>query len=133
MGSSSRASKGGPRRVLVVEDSAAVMHLLASVLAERSYEVIQAWNGVEAMVALTAPEPELPHAILLDLGLPLESGVSVLSFLRNVMQSGLPVIVLTGRDDRDEEEAVRKLGVSAYLKKPAVAEEVLGALAEALD
>jgi DNA-binding response OmpR family regulator len=128
----SKATVGGNRRVLVVEDNAAVMQLLASLLADGDYEVVQAQNGVEAMVALTAPEPELPHAVVLDLGLPLESGVSVLTFLRNVMQSGLPVIVLTGRQDPDEEKAVRDLGVTAYLRKPAAPRQVLDALAGAL-
>lgn len=119
-------------RVLVVEDSAELMQFLGDLLVLNSYEVVSAHNGVEAMVALTAPESEAPHAVLLDLGLPLESGVSVLTFLRNVMQSGLPVIVLTGRQDPDDEAAVRQLGISAYLRKPASPEQILAAIARAL-
>ena len=52
--------------------------------------------------------------------------------LRQVMQSGLPVIVLTGRQDPDEEAAVRELGVSSYLSKPASADKVLAAISRAL-
>jgi len=126
------SSGSARRRVLVVEDSEELVHFLAELLAVNSYEVVSARNGVEAMVALTAPESEAPHVVLLDLGLPLESGVSVLTFLRNVMQSGLPVIVLTGRRDPDEEAAVRQLGVSSYLRKPASPEQVLAAIARAL-
>jgi DNA-binding response OmpR family regulator len=126
-------SSGTPRpRVLVVEDSDELMKFLGDLLVLNSYEVLSARNGVEAMVALTAPESETPHAVLLDLGLPLESGVSVLTFLRNVMQSGLPVIVLTGRREPDEEAAVRELGVSSYLRKPASPEQILAAVARAL-
>jgi DNA-binding response OmpR family regulator len=120
-------------RILIVEDDAPVMEFLANLLSGNSYEVAQARNGVEAMVALTAPEAEMPHAVLLDIGLPLEDGVSVLTFLRNVMQSGLPVIVLTGRNDPDEENAAQDLGVAAYLQKPASSQQVLAALSEALD
>lgn len=119
-------------RVLVVEDSEELTQFLEGLLTLNSYEVVSAHNGVEAMVALTAPESETPHAVLLDLGLPLESGVSVLTFLRNVMQSGLPVIVLTGRQDPDDEAAVRQLGISAYLRKPASPEQILAAIARAL-
>jgi DNA-binding response OmpR family regulator len=128
------ATSGGSarRRVLVVEDSEELMQFLEDLLALNSYEVVSARNGVEAMVALTAPESETPHAVLLDLGLPLESGVSVLTFLRNVMQSGLPVIVLTGRQDPDDEAAVRQLGISTYLRKPASPEQILAAVARAL-
>jgi DNA-binding response OmpR family regulator len=117
---------------LVVEDDPLVCRFLEALLLDRGYQVIQARNGVEALVALTAPPSELPHAVILDLGLPLESGVSVLSFLRSVMRGGLPVIVLTGSQDSEEEAAVRKLGVAAFLRKPANPEQVLGALAAAL-
>jgi DNA-binding response OmpR family regulator len=118
--------------ILVVEDDPAVARFLESLLLDRGYQVLRAGNAVEALVALTAPRPELPHAVILDLGLPLESGVSVLSFLRKVVGSGLPVIVLTGRQDEEEEAAVRDLGVSAFLRKPAAAEQVLQVLAAVL-
>jgi DNA-binding response OmpR family regulator len=115
--------------VLVVEDEPAVARFLQALLVHRGYQVVRAANAVEALVALTVPRAELPQAVILDLGLPLESGVSVLSFLRKVVGSGLPVVVLTGRQDPEEEAAVRALGVSAFLHKPADADQVLRALA----
>ena len=121
------------RRVLVVEDEPPVMQFLDALLTQSGYEVLQARNGVEAMVALTAPRRNLPHAILLDLGLPLEDGISVLNFLRNVMRSGIPVIVLTGRQEPQEEAAVRELGITALLRKPPNSQQILSALAVALD
>ena len=124
-----RLKQDSPGRILVVEDELAVLHFLNALLLDRGYQVLQARNGVEALVALTAPRPELPHAMILDLGLPLESGVPVLSFLRSVMGTGVPVIVLTGRQDPDEEAAVRELGISAFLRKPASADQVLQAIA----
>jgi len=121
------------RRVLVVEDEPPVMQFLDALLTQSGYEVLQARNGVEAMVALTAPRRNLPHAILLDLGLPLEDGISVLNFLRNVMRSGIPVIVLTGRQEPQEEAAVRELGITALLRKPPNSQQILSALSVALD
>jgi DNA-binding response OmpR family regulator len=118
--------------ILVVEDNEEIIRFLDALLVANGYAVVLARNGVEAMVALTAPQREAPDLVLLDLGLPLESGVSVLTFLRNVMRSGPPVIVLTGRQDPDEEAAVRKLGVSSYLRKPAPSEQVLAAISRAL-
>lgn len=131
-GEPSSPSDQRPYRLLLVEDDTAVMRFLNAVLADRGYDLIQARNGVEAMVALTVPDSDLPHAVILDLGLPLESGVSVLTFVRNVMRSGVPVIVLTGRDDPEEERAVRQLGVSAYLRKPAATEQLVAAVTSAL-
>ncbi|MFB3882233.1 MAG: response regulator [Armatimonadota bacterium] len=127
-----QSAAGSRYRVLVVEDDLLVSRFLEALLLDRGYQVSQARNGVEALVALTAPASELPHAVILDLGLPLESGMSVLSFLRSVVRGGLPVIILTGRQDPEEEKAVRSLGVAAFLRKPANPEQVLGALAAAL-
>jgi len=121
------------RRVLVVEDEPPVMQFLDALLTQARYEVLHARNGIEAMVALTAPRRDLPHALLLDLGLPLEDGISVLNFLRNVMRSGIPVIVVTGRKEPEEEAAVRELGITALLRKPPNSQEILSALSVALD
>ena len=121
-----------PIRVLVVEDDLEVMKVLTEMLVQHGHEVVPAQNGVAAMVALTAPDPDCPEVVLLDLGLPLESGLSVLSFLRNVMRSGLPVVVLTGRNEPEEEAAVRALGVSDYLHKPASPSAILAAIAKAV-
>lgn len=127
-----RDSSSRPRRILIVEDDAGLVDFLAELLSEHGYEVIRAQNGVDALVALTAPTSELPDVVLLDLGLPLESGISVLGFIRDVVRSRLPVIVLTGSTDPDEEQAVRKLGVCAYLTKPASSEQILSAVARVL-
>jgi len=129
----SESRRKARRRVLVVEDEPPVMQFLDALLTQSGYEVLQARNGVEAMVALTAPRRDLPHAILLDLGLPLEDGFSVLNFLRNVMRSGIPVIVLTGRQEPQEEAAARELGITALLRKPPNSRQILSALAVALD
>jgi len=121
-----------PTRVLVAEDEPEVLKLLTDLLTRHGYEVLPARNGIAAMVALTTPEPDGPQLLLLDLGLPLEDGVSVLSFLRNVARSGIPVVVLTGRSNPEEERAVRALGVSDFLRKPASPHQILSALATAL-
>jgi DNA-binding response OmpR family regulator len=122
----------GSRRILVVEDDDATMSFLEALLADRGYQVTKARNGVEAMVALTDGDRQRPHAILLDIGLPLEGGISVLTFLRNVLRSSIPVIVVTGRQEPEEEETVRKLGISAFLRKPTNADQIVSALTRAL-
>ncbi len=124
-----RQSSSTRRRIIIVEDNQELTAVLTELLEGHSYEVMHAKNGIEALVALTAPERDLPEAVLLDLGLPLESGISVLSFIREVMRNDLPVIVLTGRTDPNEESAVRELGISAHLAKPASSEQILSALA----
>ncbi len=132
MGCGRHPEQNHGRRILVVEDDKTIALFLERLLLECGYWVLPAHNGVEALVALTAPEVELPHAVILDLGLPLESGSSVLAFVRTVMRSGLPVVVMTGNDNPEEEAAVRALGISAFLRKPVGADQMLHAIAAAL-
>jgi len=126
------SSRRRARRILVVEDNDELRTYLTALLGNHGYLVSTASNGAEAMVALTNPDDEGPEAVLLDLCLPLESGVSVLSFTRNVLKSGAPVVVLTGQDDPEMEAAVKDLGVSAYLKKPVVNDTLIAAVERAL-
>jgi CheY-like chemotaxis protein len=49
-----------------------------------------------------------------------------------VLRSRIPVIVVTGREEPEEEEALRELGISAFLRKPPNAHQILSALSEVL-
>jgi len=120
------------RRVLVVEDNAELAAVLKDWLVRNGYQVLTARNGIEAVLFLTGPAPEFPDVILLDIGLPLSSGVSLLDFVRNILSSKLPVIVLTASADAEQEQELRKLGISRYLRKPAPLDQVLSAIDEAL-
>jgi len=120
------------RRVLVVEDNAELAAVLKDWLVRNGYQVLIARNGIEALLFLTGPAPEFPNVILLDIGLPLSSGVSLLGFVRNILSSKLPVIVLTASADAEQEQELRKLGISRYLRKPAPLDQVLSAIDEAL-
>jgi len=123
---------GRPTRVLVVEDDAEVVELVSELLVREGYAVAAARTGVAAVAALTASLEEAPQVVLLDLGLPLEDGVSVLTFLRRTIGSGLPVIVMTGRADPEAEAAVRELGITEYLRKPVSPQELLASISSAL-
>ena len=103
----SEARRKARRRVLVVEDEPPLMQFLDALLTQAGYQVLQARNGVD--------------------------GISVLNFLRNVMRSGIPVIVVTGLQQPEEEAAVRELGITALLRKPPNSQEILSALSVALD
>ncbi len=126
------SSRRRARRILVVEDDNEIRTYLTALLGNHGYLVSAASNGAEALVALTSPDGDGPDAVLLDLGLPLESGVSVLSFTRNVLRSGAPVVILTGQDDPEMEAAVKELGVSAYLRKPVENHTLIAAVERAL-
>ena len=66
-------------KILVVEDEPDINNLLARILREEDYKVLQAFSGTEAQMAT---EREMPDLILLDLMLPGMSGEEFLRDLR---------------------------------------------------
>jgi len=121
-------SEVGGRRVLVVEDEPEIMNLLRELLMRNDYEIIEARHGAEALVQLTGSEQYIPDAVILDINLPLEGGIGVLRFLRETLRSTTPVIVLTASATEEQEHEIERLGVSAYLRKPASSEVILSEL-----
>ncbi|WBY00355.1 response regulator transcription factor [Ramlibacter tataouinensis] len=111
-------------RVLLVEDEPALRRQLAQALAEAGYAVDVADNGQDAL-HLGAVEPH--DAIVLDLGLPVLDGLSV---LRRWRAGGLatPVLILTARDLWHEKVAGIDAGADDYLAKPFHMEELLARL-----
>lgn len=86
-------------------------------------------DGAEAIARLTPPFLDArprPTGVLLDLKLPLVSGLEVLAWMRGHPElSALPVIVLTSSDDHRDIEAATALGVDAYLVKPVAFTDLL--------
>lgn len=91
------ATLGGERLVLLVEDDGWLRPLLAELLADEGYRVIEVADGAD-VARLAAEQP--PDAIVLDLRLPRKSGLEVLAELRaNPATAEVPVLVLSGQVD----------------------------------
>ena len=108
-------------RVLLVEDEPTLAAQLRQVLTEAGYAVDHAADGREAWY-LGDVQPY--DAIVLDLGLPVLDGLSVLKRWRSEGVS-TPVLVLTARDQWHEKVAGIDAGADDYLTKPFHTEELL--------
>jgi diguanylate cyclase (GGDEF)-like protein len=106
-------SMAGDHTVLLIEDSATQRALVRSVLERLGYRVEAAADGAEGLRVLTDTRPDL---ILLDVVMPGLDGWETLERIRG--SSGVPVIMLTSRDE--EVDLVRGLraGADDYLGKP---------------
>jgi DNA-binding response OmpR family regulator len=117
-------------KILVVEDDDDLRKGLARRLTASGYDVVVAADG---LTAVSDAKTERPDLVLLDIGLPGGSGLSV---LRRYSDSAslifTPVVVLTGRDPTAIEGDVRKYGVAGFLTKPADNDELLRVIARAL-
>ncbi len=108
------------RRVLVIDDEAAIRKLLRVTLEGNSYHVIEAVNAQQGVSMAASERPEL---ILLDLGLPDKNGLEVLREIREWSQ--VPIIVLTVQDSDEDKIAALDGGADDYVTKPFSIPELL--------
>ena len=109
----------GDRLVLVIEDDVIFAHILYDLAREMNYHCLVA-HGAEDGFALAMQF--LPHAILLDMGLPDRPGLSVLQRLKeNPKTRHIPVHVVSG-DDLSEEAL--QMGAIGYVLKPTTREQL---------
>jgi CheY-like chemotaxis protein len=107
----------GPIEVLFVEDSAGDALLTGQIVAEYvrpPKKLVNARDGIQALMMLSDPAFE-PVLIILDLGLPMVSGLEVLE--RNPRKN-IPVVIFSASfNDADVDRAFAS-GAVAYVQKP---------------
>ena len=108
-------------RLLVVEDDQDLSRQMRTIMEEAGYAVDTSLDGEDGHYL---GETESYDAIILDLGLPLLDGISV---LRKWRKGGIetPVLILTARDDWSEKVAGLDAGADDYVTKPFQIDEVL--------
>ena len=101
------------KRILVVEDDAALARVLSDNLTFSGFEVEWVTNGTAALGRIRAVSPDL---ILLDVMLPGQNGFDLCGLLR---QGGrTPVIMLTARDQKVDKLRGLEAGADDYVTKP---------------
>ena len=107
--------------VLVVEDHPEMRRLVAEAL-EAELHVVTATDGAEALQVARALHPDL---VLTDVMMPRLGGERLLQELTaDPALAGVPVIVLTARDDQELRLALLEAGAVDYVVKPFLAEEL---------
>jgi DNA-binding response OmpR family regulator len=116
--SSSVAKPVGPitglgRRVLIVDDDAAIRETTGEYLSSNGFEVAFAGDGGEMRKALDAV---IPNAVLLDLNLPGEDGLTLTRWLR--ANHDVAIIMVTGAGELVDRVVGLEVGADDYLAKP---------------
>ena len=99
--------------ILVVEDEDTLRDELSYQLEQEGYNVVSAADGGEALNRFRRTKPDL---ILLDLMLPVMSGVEVTRVIRRA--SNVPILMLTARDSEVDKVVGLELGADDYVTKP---------------
>ncbi|SEL74431.1 CheW-like domain-containing protein [Stigmatella aurantiaca] len=114
--------------LLLVDDSDAILALERAILSGH-YSLNTASNGREALEKVGRLQPE---AVLLDLSMPEMDGDEVLQRMKaTAATASIPVIIISSEKSRAE--ACLGLGAEAFLAKPFRAEDLLSAVAKALE
>lgn len=108
-------------RLLLVEDEPTLRLQLATALRQAGYVVDEADNGRDAHFL---GDTEAFDTVVLDLGLPVLDGLSVLKRWREAGRT-MPVLILTARDGWHEKVSGIDAGADDYLTKPFHMEELL--------
>ena len=114
-------------KILLVEDEEKLARLVELELSHEGYSVTKAFNGREGCELAVSGGFDL---VLLDIMLPELNGMEVLRRLRRV--SGVPVIMLTARDEVMDKVAGLDQGADDYITKPFAIEELLARIRTAL-
>ena len=101
------------KKVLVVDDDVKTVELVKLYLDRDGYQVLTAYNGVEALRVAREGYPDL---IVLDLMLPDIDGLEICRTLRR--ESDIPIIMLTARTTDRDKLAGLDLGADDYVTKP---------------
>lgn len=107
-------------KILVVDDEQPIADILKFNLEKEGYEVILAFDGIEAVKLAFAERPDL---ILLDLMLPGKDGMDVCREVRTRLET--PIIMLTAKDGEIDKVLGLELGADDYVTKPFSTRELL--------
>lgn len=112
-------------RILCIEDDPDIQHMVSLAFQNEGYEVHYAFTGKEGYEKVLSLNPDL---VLLDMMLPLLSGVEVIKMIKQHKKAkDIPIVVMTGYpiEVNFAESAIKSMGIVEYIRKPVQIQELL--------
>jgi CheY-like chemotaxis protein len=117
-------------KLLVCDDDDTLVALLESILSGAGYEVVTAEDGVQCLEKFHAEKPDM---LILDLDMPQKTGFEVIEQLsKEGALRDRPLLVLTGRERKEDVERAMTQGAKAFITKPFNGDTLLRMVAEIL-
>ena len=114
------------KRLLIVEDNARLLRVIAVYLEKAGFEVMTARDGGDALFRLAETIPDL---IVSDIMMPGTDGFTLAASVRSNARTDLiPIIFLTAKERREDRIAGFRAGVDAYLVNPFEPEELVAVI-----
>jgi len=114
-------------KILMADDEAYVLEIMAKKVREAGYDVVIAADGEEALAKIWSDDPDI---IILDLTMPKKDGLTVLKELRASPPTGkwYPVIIVSARNELDDMKQGFSLEADHYITKPCNINDILKAI-----
>ncbi|MFI5305407.1 MAG: PleD family two-component system response regulator [Nitrospiria bacterium] len=111
------------KTILIVDDDNSLRMLMCVTLEGKKFRVVQAENGMEAIISSQMERPDL---IILDLMMPELSGLEALKTMKEKETTMyIPVIILTAKHKPEDKEKALEMGANHFLYKPFSPQELL--------
>lgn len=107
-------------RILVVDDDREIVKAIDKLLTMEGYEVVRAYDGIEAIEALV---DQNIHLILLDVMMPRLDGLSATMKIRE--RRNIPIIILSAKSEDTDKILGLSMGADDYVTKPYNPQELL--------
>lgn len=115
-------------KVLIVDDSPTETHKLTSMLEKHGHSVSCAGNGEEGV---EKARRELPDIVLMDVVMPGLNGFQATRQLARIQETaGIPVIIVTTKDQETDRVWGMRQGAKQYLTKPVNETELIKAITQ---
>ena len=118
----SEATATAPRRVLLAEDNELNREIATEILVSLGFSVEATANGRQALELYASRPAGWFDAVLLDLEMPVMTGLEAARLLRRSLRSDaetLPLVAMSASTRTEDREAAREAGFTAWLGKPA--------------
>ncbi len=120
-----------PKKILVIEDEAAIRRVLVKILSEESsdYQVEESEDGLAGIEKIKKEDYDL---VLCDIKMPKMDGVEVLEAVKKIKPE-IPMVMISGHGDLDTAVNTMRLGAFDYISKPPDLNRLLNTVRNALD
>jgi len=117
---------GGYKRILLVDDNADAANMLRDMLTDLGYEVVVAYDGPQALLALQHFKADVA---VVDIGLRVMDGYELAGQIRTARRHRVPrLIAMTGYGQRGDLMRSREAGFDEHLVKPVAVPALLAVI-----
>lgn len=106
--------------ILVADDDVEIVYIIRKILAEEGFNVLEAYNGEEALSLLSSQSVQL---VILDIMMPKMNGLLATMKIRE--KSNVPILILSAKGEESDRVIGLTTGADDYLVKPFMRAELV--------